>query len=79
MYLPCGLSQLLLLRLGCLLPLGIQLSLVLTFPREVDLAFPEIETLGNLDLSQSGPKLPLGPVGFALFGVQWIFAEWGLL
>lgn len=35
------------------------------FSREMDLVFPGFETLGNLDPSQSGPRLP---VGFAIGG-----------
>lgn len=57
--------QLLLLRLGCLLPLGPHLNLVIIFAREMDLAFSGIGTLGNLDPFQSGPRLPVEPVGFA--------------
>lgn len=65
-YLPCGLISFLLRRLRCLLPLGLHPNLVITFPREMDLAFPGIETPGSLDPSQSGPKLLVGPVGFAI-------------
>lgn len=45
---------------GCLLPLGFYLNLAITFPREVDLPFPGIKTLGNLDPSHPGPRLPVG-------------------
>lgn len=47
--------QLLLLRLGCLLPLGLYLSLAIAFPREMDLPFPGIKTLGNWDPSHPDP------------------------
>lgn len=74
-YLPCGLNQLLpILRLGCLLPLGLQLGLVTTFHKEVGLTFLGTETFWNLDPSRLGPKLLLRSVGFPLFGVRWVFA-----
>lgn len=67
-YLPCGLNQLLLiLRLGCLLPLGLQLGLVTTFHKEVGLTFLGTETFWNLDPSRLGPKLLLRSVGFPVW------------
>lgn len=55
-YLPCGLFQLLLLRCGCLLPLGLCSSD--SIPQRDGVAFPGTENLGNL-LSQI-PSSPWG-------------------
>lgn len=50
------------------MPLGLHPNLLITFPREMDLALPGIETLGNLDPAQSGPRLlQVGPTGFVIW------------
>lgn len=75
-YLPCrlGTSSFHVLRLGCLLPLGLQLVLVTTFHKEVGLTFLGTETFWNLGPSRLGPQALLRSVGFPLFGVRWVFA-----
>lgn len=55
---------------GAFLPFDFHFNPVIMFLREMDVAFPLTETPGNPDSSQLGPKLPVGPAGFALLGVQ---------
>lgn len=75
-YLPCGLVQLLLRRLGYLLPLGFHLNLMITFPREMDQVFPGMETPWVL-LSQI--LCSLWSLQVLQLGIQGLFAEWDLL